>query len=601
MIGRFLLGAGLGALVGTGFLALASLTAPGPGGRQGDVPSQAETVPAQVAADATPAPVLPSAAPTLAPTAVPTAAPTVAPTPVPTAIPTPLPTPVPTAMPSAAPSVAPEPAATPAAPEGPSSALDPAAAPPAAADAPPPAPEAPDMATAPEAPAGAEAPAQPLAPAAPAAPGAETAPEAPATPAAAPAAGSELAAATPEALAPPAPVEGPAAAPLEEAAPAAPADAPAPALVEPAAPPEAAPEAAAPPGLPPLTPEEKALLAEGPQDSPVAPAPETLPAAEAMPEAVPEAAPEAAPAAPPEAAAEAAPEAPALPETITPDAPPAPPESAARKIVVGEGSTLPSTPALIGEGSAEPGPEGVISDRLPRVGDEAAEAGPDERPIARNAAAFDNPAGKPAFAVILIDDGDPALDRAALAALPFPVSFALDPLAPGAAERAAIYRAAGQEVLMLATGLPKGAAASDVEVAFQSMLQALPQAVAVLDLPERAFQNDRVTASMVVAVLGAEGLGLVTWDEGLNAADQVARRADVPAAVAFRALDGEGESTPVIRRYLDRAAFKAAQEGRVTVIGHVRSETLAALAEWAVEGRAATVALAPVTAVLSAN
>jgi polysaccharide deacetylase 2 family uncharacterized protein YibQ len=334
-------------------------------------------------------------------------------------------------------------------------------------------------------------------------------------------------------------------------------------------------------------------LAEVPQDSPVAPEPETAPA----PDAVPEAAPGDVPAATPEAAAEA----PALPETITPDAPPAPPESAARKIVVGEGSTLPSTPALVGEGTAEPGPEGAISDRLPRVGDEAAEAGPDDRPIARNAAVFDNPAGKPAFAVILIDDGDPALDRAALAALPFPVSFALDPLAPGAAERAAIYRSAGQEVLMLATGLPKGAAASDVEVAFQSMLQALPQAVAVLDLPERVFQNDRVTASMVVAVLGAEGLGLVTWDQGLNAADQVARRAEVPAAVAFRALDVEGESTPVIRRYLDRAAFKAAQEGRVTVIGHARPETLAALAEWAVEGRAATVALAPVTAVLRTN
>ena len=63
--------------------------------------------------------------------------------------------------------------------------------------------------------------------------------------------------------------------------------------------------------------------------------------------------------------------------------------------------------------------------------------------------------------------------------------------------------------------------------------------------------------------------------------------------VAFRDLDGDGEAAPVIRRYLDRAAFKAAQEGRVTVVGRTRPETVAALLEWTVEGRAATVALAP--------
>ncbi len=98
---------------------------------------------------------------------------------------------------------------------------------------------------------------------------------------------------------------------------------------------------------------------------------------------------------------------------------------------------------------------------------------------------------------------------------------------------------------------------------------------------------------MVVPVVGGQGRGLVTWDRGLNAADQVARREDVPAAVAFRDLDGEGEGAAVIRRYLDRAAFKAAQEGRVTVIGRTRPETVAAILEWTVEGRAATVALGP--------
>ncbi len=75
-----------------------------------------------------------------------------------------------------------------------------------------------------------------------------------------------------------------------------------------------------------------------------------------------------------------------------------------------------------------------------------------------------------------------------------------------------------------------------------AMAQALPESVAVMDLPEPAFQSDRPLATMVVSVVGAQGRGLLTWDRGLNAADQVARREDVPAAVAFRDLDGQGRS-----------------------------------------------------------
>ena len=154
---------------------------------------------------------------------------------------------------------------------------------------------------------------------------------------------------------------------------------------------------------------------------------------------------------------------------------------------------------------------------------------------------------------------------------------------------------------MLATGVPEGAQAQDLEVAFGVMATGLPEAVAVIDTAAGQFQGNRLLAGQVVPLVAAQGRGLVTWDRGLNAADQVARREGLPATVAFRALDAEGEAAPVIRRYLDRAAFKAAQEGRVTVIGTTRPETIAALLEWAVEGRSATVALAPVTAVLTTD
>jgi hypothetical protein len=262
------------------------------------------------------------------------------------------------------------------------------------------------------------------------------------------------------------------------------------------------------------------------------------------------------------------------------------------------------------EASPSPGlgnaAEGVITGRLPRIGDapeaqaETDEpAAPDSRPIAQFAASFENPEGKPTLAIVLIDPGTSDLDRAGLAALPFPVSFALDPLDPATPERAAIYRAAGKEVVMLAIGLAEGAQASDVEVSFQSMAQALPDAVAVMDLPQPVFQNTRPLASLVVPVIGAQGRGLLTWDQGLNAADQVARREDIAAAVVFRDLASAGEDSTAIRRVLDRAVFKAGQDGRVAVAGTASPATVAALLEWTVEGRAATVAIAPLTAVMT--
>ncbi len=152
---------------------------------------------------------------------------------------------------------------------------------------------------------------------------------------------------------------------------------------------------------------------------------------------------------------------------------------------------------------------------------------------------------------------------------------------------------------MLGSGIPKGAKANDLEQTFQANGQVLPQAVAVMDPGLGGFQNSRTLAALVVPLIKTQGRGVLTLEGGLNAADQVARRDGVPAAVIFRVLDGAGESVPVIRRYLDRAAFKAAQEGQVLVLGSTKPDTISALMEWALEGRGSPVALAPVTAVLA--
>jgi len=660
VIGRFLLGSGLGALVGTGLLALASIVAPGPDPRAlerllspgqgegtGGTPPAADPAPEAAAepapaVEAAPAEAAPDAAPATADPGPDEPAPVeaapaesasdepateTAPEPAPVA-PAPAAEPAPAANP--APDVAPAEPVAPEAEAAPSETdgQDGAAAPDAATGVAP-AEDAPALATesaadpAPEVPAAPEAAPPPAVAAAPdalpAADGtatddtsltAEAAPDAAATPdgpllsgsdtapevaAAAPAPAPVAAPPVPAAPALPAPVEPTVEVPVADSAPGQPADA----ALPPTAAPEPAPVADAP-APPPLTPEEEELLAriteEGAEAPPVAdaPAPPPLtPEEEALLARIAEEGPDAV--LPPEAAP-------------APEIAPEPAEDAARIELGEESSTLPSAPAL------DEKIAGITTDRLPRIGDDApaetpadeaaaADAGAlvDDRPIVRNARAFENPDARPRFSVILVDTGEADLDRAALAGLPFPVSFAIDPLADGAADRAAIYRAAGQEVILLATGLPRGASAADVEVAFQAMLRDLPVAVAVMDPPDHAFQGDRMLSALVVPVVGASGLGLVTWDQGLNAADQVARREGVPAAAAYRSLDAEGEDGEVIHRYLDRAAFKAAQEGEVTVVGTTRPETVKALVEWAVEGRAATVALAPVTAVLLAD
>ncbi|MDH2325931.1 divergent polysaccharide deacetylase family protein [Cereibacter sp. SYSU M97828] len=218
---------------------------------------------------------------------------------------------------------------------------------------------------------------------------------------------------------------------------------------------------------------------------------------------------------------------------------------------------------------------------------------PVDPPLKRYARAFQDQ-GKPLFAVVLIDRGG-ALDRGALAALPFPVTFAVDPVATGAADAARIYRAAGQEVAILATGLGE---APGPEAGLTAHGKVLPEAVAVMDVEQGGFRADQDFATRTVRVLEEQGRGLLTWNNGPNTADQVARRDGLPAARIFRKLDAGGEDADVIRGYLDRAAFRAAQDGQVVVVGEARTETVQGLTLWAASGEAGSVSLAPASAVM---
>lgn len=231
-------------------------------------------------------------------------------------------------------------------------------------------------------------------------------------------------------------------------------------------------------------------------------------------------------------------------------------------------------------------------------------------PLRHNALAFDDPDGRPRLSIILIDRGDSVVDAAALQGFPYPLTFAVDAARPDAAEASARYRAAGFEVMAL-IDLDPASTAQDVEIAMEVSLSAVPDAVAVMEGDATGFQSGRDISDQVSAILAQRGYGLVMLPNGLNTAQKLAAKAGVPSATVFRDFDGAGQDAAAIRRFLDQGAFKAGQrnadgtplgdEDGVIMMGRLRPDTISALLLWGLQDRARRVALAPVSAILSAE
>lgn len=258
----------------------------------------------------------------------------------------------------------------------------------------------------------------------------------------------------------------------------------------------------------------------------------------------------------------------------------------------------------ISEGLRLPVPEiadmspGITTDRLPRIGAEPVEAvAVEASALRRNALRFGPVPDTPLLAMILLDVGSVRPDQDVLADFPVPLTVALDSTASDAPELMQFYRAAGLEVVIVAP-LPQGAAPADVEVAFQGYLDRLPEAVAVMDTPDNALQDSRPRAAQVVEILSESGHGLITYDQGLNTALQIASRANVPAASIFRNIDSGTHDVAAMKRFLDQGAFRAGQQGSVLLVAEARAETITALAEWTLGSRAASVTFVPVSVLL---
>jgi uncharacterized protein len=241
-------------------------------------------------------------------------------------------------------------------------------------------------------------------------------------------------------------------------------------------------------------------------------------------------------------------------------------------------------------------PANLRSDRLPQIGTAAPapEALRPSRLPARErhaAAVAPAPADRPQLALMLIHHGR----------LPdLPATLVFDPLAPDAAEAARAWRAAGGEIAILATGLPPGADMRDAEVTLQSHLRSLPEAVALVDLPEGGIGRDRILAAQIIAILAEDGHGLVTHRNGLNAPLRMAESAGV-AAVSVSALIEEGTPAGTIRRILDQTALRATRDNAAVVIATATPDILELLSDWIATGRGRDLSLVPLSVLLNSQ
>jgi len=268
----------------------------------------------------------------------------------------------------------------------------------------------------------------------------------------------------------------------------------------------------------------------------------------------------------------------------------------------GPGADAPAPEADAADAGAAPDDpvEEVVTGRLPSIGEAPQAETPSAAPVpalVRNAIDFAGAGDQPLLAILLLDTGGDRTPMGDLGKLPFPVTVAVDAGATDAVEAIAFYRDQGAEI-MLDVPLPEGATATDVEVSIEAYGPLLENAAAVMVADDLGFQTLGEGAVQLGVNLAETGHGFVSYPAGLNTGHKAVLKEGVQAGLVFRDLDGAGQEGPVIRRFLDNAAFRARNEERVIVVARTRAETVQALLEWSLGTRAQTVTLVPVSAVL---
>jgi hypothetical protein len=207
--------------------------------------------------------------------------------------------------------------------------------------------------------------------------------------------------------------------------------------------------------------------------------------------------------------------------------------------------------------------------------------------------------GKPKLAIVLLTDQLNAIDPNLVQSLPIPVTFAVDPVNPSADALLLSLRELEQEAVILGD-LPPEATVQDVDVALTALVDLLPQTIGVIERQAGALQQSRDVMLHVPEVLNRTGHGLVVYEKGLNT---LAKEAGTPVATIYRDLDGADQNERTIRRFLDGAAFRAANSPSepIVVLARLRPETMSAILIWALQDRAQKTAVVSVSQLMKAG
>ena len=210
--------------------------------------------------------------------------------------------------------------------------------------------------------------------------------------------------------------------------------------------------------------------------------------------------------------------------------------------------------------------------------------------------------GKPKLSIVLLTDQLSAIDPNLFQVLPIPVTFAVDPVNPAADTLLISLREREQEAVILAD-LPPKAAVQDVDLALTALVDLLPQTVGVIERQAGALQQSRDVMLHVPEVLNRTGHGLVVYEKGLNTLAKEAVKAGTPVATIYRDLDGADQNELTIRRFLDGAAFRAANSPSepIVVLARLRPETMRAILIWDLQDRAQKTAVVPVSQLMKAG
>ena len=210
--------------------------------------------------------------------------------------------------------------------------------------------------------------------------------------------------------------------------------------------------------------------------------------------------------------------------------------------------------------------------------------------------------GKPKLSIVLLTDQLNAIDPNLVQALPIPVTFAVDPVNPSADALLLSLRELEQEAVILGD-LPPEATVQDVDVALTALIDLLPQTIGVIERQAGALQQSRDVMLHVPEVLNRTGHGLVVYEKGLNTLAKEAGKAGTPVATIYRDLDGADQNERTIRRFLDGAAFRAANSPSdpIVVLARLRPETMSAILIWALQDRAQKTAVIPVSQLMKAG